>query len=196
MPGKEALVSRGRPSSAMVTGLLALAALGSYLGWREAGVEAPGGASAPAAPAPRTDPPPARVTVAPLATAPAPAAMEASGYPTDPAALVRALAPLQREVEDALAPVAARCALDGGVLDLSLETGVGDVLVVEARLRAAQEASPADEHDVNAATPSELTEGEALRCVKERIEGAILPVPSARLGRSWRTFYRPPPGPR
>jgi hypothetical protein len=183
----------------MGLGLLALATLAAWFGLRDSG-----GAQAvlpvergfEAAPPARGAEAPARAPMV-EASGPGRAAAPAAAYPTDPAALVRALEPLQGEVEAALAPLSAACPLGDAFLDLSLESAAGVVYVLEATLKTMPGDQPLDEHDVNAATPLEVTDPEAVRCVRERIEGATLAAPSARPGRAWRTFFhRPPAGPR
>lgn len=150
----------------------------------------------PGPPPPADPPPPAAAVVAPTpARAAAPAPRRFEPYPSDPAELLRALRPLQEEVEAGLASLDSRrsCQLGGAVLDLSLETGEGEVFIRDAALKALPgESDPAGaDHDATATAQEEVTDGPALQCVNEAIKGKTLRAPSARPGRSWRTFYRP-----
>lgn len=137
-------------------------------------------------------------TAAPLPPAQPPAPSGAAGasaaYPKDPAALLRALRPLQREIEDGLASLdsAGRCPLRGALLQLTLESGDGEVYVRQVAVKRAppaQDEPPAD-HDPAVGVAEDSTDEALLRCVRESMDGRTMRAPSARPGRRWQTFYK------
>lgn len=149
---------------------------------------------APAAPraeaaiaAPLLTPPVTPMTPAPQAKA---SAKASEPYPSDPAELVRALRPLQREVDDGLASLArwGHCHWGDTFAQLELETREGEVLVRGVELRQRPQATDAL-HDAAAMAAEPVQDGEAATCIVSALRGKTFHAPSARPGRRWQTFY-------
>ncbi len=130
-------------------------------------------------------PPPAAASVAtPAAT-----------YPKNPAQLVRALAPLQREVTAGLASLdrSSGCAWGELFARLTLVTGEAEVKVeaIEVLRRPPPPDPDAPDHDPAAFAPREVTDEAAAACVRLALADKSWPAPSAKPGRRWQTSYAP-----
>lgn len=156
----------------------------------------------PAAEPERSQPPRPPRTVTQQAAAPAltRAAAAASPrsrayYPSDPAQLVRALAPLQREVSDGLTGLDrdGRCNWGDLFASLGLATGDGEIQVesVEIRRRPPPPDPDAPDHDPAAFASQEAGDAPGAACIRDMFAGRSFRATSARPGRRWQTFYSP-----
>ena len=141
----------------------------------------------------------AAVAISPARTAPAPVAARAREseplarpWPTDPAQLVRALAPLQREVSEGLEGLdrAGGCRWGDMFARLTLSTGDGEVKVeaIDVLRRPPPPDPDGPDHDPAAFEPREVTDEAAASCVRQAMARSFR-APSARPGRRWQTSF-------